>query len=459
MGIALAINNQYLAIKNIIKPFMLKAHVDKPVFYGILSKGFNLMAAPITAILIATHFTAKLQGYYYTFYSIIALQSLAELGFCTVIVQFAAHEWSNLTLTEDGALTGKQESLSRLASLTRFVLKWYAVIAVIVIIGLSVGGFIFFLKSPDPSINWKMPWFLLCFLTGIVVMIMPVTSILEGCNQVSNLYLYNFYQALFTRTAMWLAIIFSCQLWAIVISTLVNIIAICSFVFKQYKTFFKTLIFTFQVKEKIHWFKDVWPMQWKIGLGTLVGYFCFYFFIPVLFKYHGPIIAGQMGMTWSAVALIPSIPGAWTSPKIPQLGMLIAQKRYVELDKLFWKLMKITMVVSGSIAIGGWSLVCILNIFHHPFALRLIKPFPMGLFIIAQFLLSFSQPMSSYLFAHKKNPLLFVSMLSGILVVVSNLTLGRYYSVMGMAVGYLLVMLLVVPIIAIILYRFRIKWH
>jgi len=448
-----------MIIKDTMHLFMQRASIDRPVFFGLLTRVFNLITGPITGILMISVFTAKLQGYYYTFQSLVALQTFAELGLSIVILQFAAHEWSSLSLDNDGNIIGDNVALSRLASLTRFVLKWYGIAAIFVLIGLGVGGYLFFSRSPDPSIDWEMPWFSLCFITSIAVLLLPITSILEGCNQVSNLYTYSFYQALFVKITLWLTILLHTNLWVLTFSNIASIICIITLILRKYKVFSKTLIFSFKVKEKLHWSNDIWPMQWKIGLSCLCGYFVHYFFIPILFKYHGAVVAGQMGMTWSVVGLIPSIPTAWIAPKIPQFGMLIARREYEELDRLFWRLMKITIVVSGFISFSGWLIVYILNVLQHPFAARLLPPLPMGIFAFAQIFQAISVPMAGYLRAHKQEPLLLISVLAAILITCSNVFLGRYFSAMGMAVGYMISLLIVIPLVAWQWYRLKGIWH
>lgn len=451
--------NLYPTLKNIARPFLQKTSIDRAVFFGLLSKIFGLIAAPITGILIVSIFTAKIQGYYYTFQSLLALQVFTELGLCIVIVQFAAHEWSSLSLNDSGNIVGDNMALSKLASLTRFAIKWYGIAAILVFVILGLGGYYFFSKLQDPSISWKLPWFSLCFLTSIAILTLPISSVLEGCNQVSHLYAFMFYQMLFVKIALWASILLHTNLWVLTFTNIVSLICFSIFILKKYRGFFQTLIFRFPVKEKLSWFYEVWPMQWKMGLSCLAGYFVQYFFIPILFKYHGAIVAGQMGLTWSAVGLIPSIANAWIAPKIPQYGLLIAQKRYAELDKLFWRLMKITIFVSSFIALCSWLIVYILNVLQHPFATRFLLPLPMGIFVFSQILQAISLPVSGYLRAHKQEPLLFLSVSMGVLIAVSNLTLGKWYSAMGMAVGYLLVTLIIIPLIFGVWIRYRNKWH
>ena len=89
--------------------------------------------------LVLTFFTAEVQGYYYTFNSLLLGQVLLELGFGIVLVQFISHEWASLGHDELGAITGAQSALDRLGSLVRFSLKWYCALAVIFFV--AVGSF------------------------------------------------------------------------------------------------------------------------------------------------------------------------------------------------------------------------------------------------------------------------------------------------------------------------------
>src|SRR5258708_26355571 len=121
-----------------------------------------------------------------------------------------------------------------------------------------------------------------------------------------------------------------------------------------------------------------------------------------------------MGMTWTIVGLVGSISISWLSPRVPQFGMLIAQKRYGDLDQLFWKITRIVTLVKFLVAVSIWGGVCLLNAIDHPIATqlssRLLPPLPTGFFLLGQLLLVVSAPCSFYLRAHKVAPVMIVSL-------------------------------------------------
>lgn len=446
-------------IINLVKNLLHKMEVDRAVFFGVLSKMWGIVAGPVTAILIVLKFSPELQGYYYTFVTLLALQVFVELGLGTVIIQFASHEWSKLNLDKYGNIIGDSEALSKLVSLARMFLKWYIVGGVIVAFGLGLGGYIFFSKSPNPNINWMYPWLTLCLLTGVNICLVPMWSLLEGCNQVAKLYAYRFFQSLFSNSSIWIAILLGAKLWTASLSCIA--ILVCAAVFIRYKywVFFKTLLFLKPINSRIEWHKDIFPMQWRIAISWVSGYFVFSLFTPVLFKFHGPVIAGQMGITWSLVGIITTISGAWLAPKVPKFGMFIAVKSYNKLDQLFSKITKIILVVSVSIGFLIWFFVFLLYSSNNKFAERFLPPLPTGIFLLAQIIIAVSLPASSYLRAHKKEPLLFLSVMSGLLIGISTCILGKYYSAIGMAIGYLLINIIIIPFVFVVWYYCKINWH
>lgn len=449
----------FLNLEIRIRSFARRMEMDRAVLYALFARVWSFAAGPVSALLIATKFTPITQGFYYTFGSILALQTFAELGIGFAITQFASHEWAKLRIGENRRIEGDPNALSRLASLAQIAIKWYSIAAVIAIVGLSIGGHLFFLQSPTQNVSWKLPWISLCVFTGINLFTVAIWSLLEGCNQVSNVYFYRFFQGLLGSMAAWTAILLGADLWTASIVTIMGLIYAGLFLRRKYWEFFKSLLLIKPKGARLNWLTDILPFQWRIAVSWISGYFMFFLFTPVLFHYHGPIIAGQMGMTWSLCGVLSSLGLAWLSPRVPQFGMMVAQKRYEEMDRLFWRLTFIILGVTISGAAMIWLLVFALNYYDHSLAARLLSPFTVFLFLLATIVHTASLPMSIYLRAHKKEPLLFVSVLLGVLIGLSTWLLGKYYSALGMAVGYLVIYTMIFPITVFVWRRCKKAWH
>jgi O-antigen/teichoic acid export membrane protein len=452
-----------MSIRVSVFSLLQRLEVDRAVFFGVLAKIWALCSGSVTLLLIMARFNPEVQGYYYTFGTIVALEVFVELGLGTVIIQFASHEWAHLRLDASGSIAGDERALSRLASIARIATVWYAVGAVLLMLGLPIGGYMFFSASPSHQVDWLAPWLSLSFLAGINLLLVPVWSLLEGCNQVTALYTFRFVQAAMSGIAMWVAIMLGANLWCSSVFSLVNILCGVFFLRSKYWFFFKSLLHSTRNGPRVNWRRHLLPLQWRIALSWASGYFVFSLFTPVLFRYHGPVIAGRFGMTWSAIGLLSAISSSWLMPRVPQLGMLIAQRKYGELDRLFWKLAKLVAGITVLMAFAVWLVVYLLNsvesLLKLGFASRFLPPMPTALFLAAQVIVILSMPFSSYMRAHKQEPIVHISVLAAVLAGLSTFILGKYYSVMGMAVGYLAVNALVIPLVILVWFRSRNAWH
>lgn len=442
--------------------FFKKIELNQSVSFNISSKIWSFIAGPISALLIISYFSPELQGYYYTFSTLLALQVFIELGLGAVTQQFASHEWSNLLLGPNNEIEGDEKSLSRLISIAKISLKWFIYGGIISSFILIIGGYLFFYFSPDVGVEWELPWIFLCLATGIQIALTPIWSILEGCNQVKELYTFRFYIAILLAIVSWTSIALGAELWTGFIVSFAMITYSLFFIKKKYVNFFRILFFRKIEGPKINWKRDMLPMQWKIATSWISGYLCFYLFTPILFKFQGPIIAGQFGITWTLIRVVGSIGGAWLGPNVPKLAILVAKRRYKELDYLFWKLYRIIFIVLLISSLLAWGVIFIVNNLDFSItkliSVRLLSPLTVAILIFAAFMQNISTPFSAYMRAHKQEPGMHLSILQGILIASSTYIMAKYFSVTGVVLGYLGANIIVFPLVVSLWYRKRRFW-
>lgn len=441
-----------------------RLQIDRTVMYGILANSWLLLTGPITMLLIIRYFSSELQGYYYTFNTIIALRIFIETGFSAVIVSFASHEWSKLQLDSKGFITGDSDAHSRLVSLARIIFRWHFIGGFIVLAGLGFGGYFFFsMDQSSSNVNWQSPWLFLCVLTGINMWLVPALFLLEGCNQVEQLYSYKLFQGMCVAICSWTAIIMGAGLWAAIINSATVLICLVIFIVWKYKNFFMPML-SYNTVAVINWRNSLWPMQWRIALSWISGYFLSSFFTPLLFHYHGSVVAGQFGMTWALFGAISSIANMWIAPKIPQFGIFIARKDYAALDKLFFRASKLSVGIFALGAFTFWIVIYCIYKIDYPLvsqiAVRLISPLPAGIFLVGWLFVYFTGPFSYYLRAHNKEPMLGVGVLSAIAVASTSWFLVEDFSILGLSIAYSVVAIFFsFPYSLIVWHRFREKWH
>ena len=446
-------------MKDIIKNWLRRAEVDRAVFYGVLASGWQLALAPVTMILIVRYLSPEVQGFYYTFMSLVALQSFLELGLSVVVLNVASHEWAHLALDGKGFIVGDPNALSRLLSLGRFVFKWYAVGSMLFVVGVGIVGYIFLSQHAYQDIAWVSPWWVLVFLAGLELLSMPFNSLLEGCNQVINIQKFRLSQLIIRNLALWLTLILGWQLWVVVAAVGAGVLRNMYLLGIEYRSFFKPF-FSLPIGARIDWKTEILPMQWRLAVSGMASYFLFQMFTPVMFHYHGAVVAGQMGMTLAVVAALQGVSSKWLQPKAPRFGMLIAMKDYVGLDRLWWRTTRAVFVVALCGAFGAWVLVYSLNMLNIPLAGRLLNPFPTGLFFVATIFMAVGYCETVYLRAHKQESIMVLSVVTSMLMGVMVWGLGSRFGPIGAASSYLIVLGgISLPWETAIWLRYRAKWH
>jgi O-antigen/teichoic acid export membrane protein len=433
-------------------------HFDRAVGFAVAVRVWQIAAAPITLLLIARYLSPELQGFYYTFASLLALQSFVELGFFNVIINAASHQWSQLHLDASGAIAGDPAARSRLISLGRLVFKWYAMATAVFVIGVGGIGLAFFGRHPAEGVAWEGPWLAVVFFTGVLLWALPFNSFLEGCNQVETIQRLRLSQSVLSSFVLWGGLVWGVGLWALVLAGVLNVSRDAWVLLVRYRRFFRPFL-TAPEGPRLRWRDDIWPLQWRIGLSGVVNYFAFSLFNPVMFHYHGTVVAGQMGMTLAAVFGIQAVGLAVFYPKVPRFGMLVSRQEFPALDQLWLRATIVSLVVCASGAIAGVIALKVLNDAGWPLADRLLQPGPAAMLLGGMLLMHLSACQTGYLRAHREEPIVALSVTSSIATGLAVWLLGSRFGPMGAAAGYLAVAAFTVAWETQIWFSCRARWH
>ena len=449
------------------KKIAKKIGIDKSIAYTSTSRIIQAAGGIITALFIVRFLTGVEQGFYYTFGSILAIQTFFELGMNGIITQYVAHEMSHLKWNGYG-LEGERKYLSRLSSLLHFCFRWYSLFAIVLFIVLILAGCYFFTRydRTGGAVNWKLPWIILCCTTSVNLMIAPMFAFLEGLGKVKEVAKYRFFQISLGLLIVWLSLSCGAKLLTAGINSVTWVaVAVFAFTLSPFGAILRK-VYRIPVVEKVSYVKEIFPFQWKIALSWVSGYFIFQLFNPILFACDGAVVAGQMGMTLAALTGIQALTYSWTSTKVPTYSGMIEMKRYGELDTLFNRTVKQAVSINAACLLLFFAVVFAIREFHFViFGLylgdRFLACLPLVMMMIPEFLNQFITAWATYLRCHKKEPYLVNSIVTGVLCCLSTVGMGKWsgLGVYGITTGYCLITLAVTPWAYYIFTTKKKLWH
>jgi hypothetical protein len=415
--------------------------IDRAIAFTVLARAWSSLAGVVTVLLIARFLTPVEQGYYYTFFSLVALQVVFELGFAFVIIQMAAHERAALTLTPEGSLTGAESAHSRLASVLQTSVRWYTVVAIVMLATLLPAGLHFFgvHQQPGMTLGWRAPWTALVVATALTFQLDPVCAFLEGCGFVSNIAHMRLLAALLGSVLAWTAMLTHHGLFAPALLIFGNATVQIGFLSQRpLRRLLAGLLKRDVVGNVVSWRREIWPFQWRIAVTWLASYFTVQLINPILFLFRGPIAAGRMGMSLSIANSIGTVGLAWMSTKAAPFGNLIARGETSALDSLFFRTLWQSIALLSAACVGFFTCLVIGGRFLPHLAARVLPNWAFALLLAATILnhIFFSEAL--YLRAHKREPMLVQAVVVAVLMAISTFISAKFWAASGITVGYFL---------------------
>ena len=210
--------------------------------------------------------------------------------------------------------------------------------------------------------------------------------------------------------------------------------------------------------------KEIFPYQWRIAISSLSGYFIFYFLTPILFKYQGAVISGQVGMAISIISAIQSFSMSWLNTKVPLYSQLIARREYADLDIVFNKTMRQMIIVCSFLMMCAFVFLMgidYLGVTYHGEQIsdRYLTGWPLLFLMVGYITDQFSFSWATYLRCHKKEPFLLISLITGVLCIAVIYITAKYSTIFYVILFYALTRILMTPWGYYIFRSCKNEWH
>ena len=405
----------------------------KDLMYTALNQLWRVIAGPMVLLFIPLYLTPIQQGYWYTFTSIAALAVFADLGFSMIILQFAAHEFAYLRFDENYKFCGDADHLWRLASFFRFSVRWLTKIVCIVFPLILVGGY-FFLAAKAEQVEWQFAWVVYAVASACVFFYSSFLCFFEGCNSVSLVQSLRLKISICTSLVLLGGLFCGLHLYALAFSLVASSMA--GF-FLLLKRFWKAMqqLWHLSAKHCYDWWPEFSSLIWRYAISWCSGYFLFQLFTPLAFHFYGAELAGQVGISIAMWTAGFGIAMTCLTAINPQVNILVAERKWMELDQLFGRSMAGAMSI---MALGGLAFFAIYFWFVDSVAFfqRILSVLPMGMLFVCWLLQLFVNGLALYLRAHKKEPLMQLSLVSAVYVAITTYLCARFLPVDWLFLGF-----------------------
>lgn len=442
-----------------------KIGVDKAIFYTLAGRGLQMATSVFTVLFIVKFLSLEVQGYYYTFGSIVAIQVFFELGLTTIITQFVAHEVSHIKLEQDN-IKENDYYKSRLSSLLHICAKWYCIISFGLLVILSLAGFYFFSRynHGQNEISWQTPWALLSMGTVMNFLVTPLIAFIEGLGKVKEVAFFRLIQMSIQPLVLWGGLWLGAGLYVLGLDSICRVLIIIILISLSPIKKTLTSIWNEKITDKISYKNEIFPYQWRIAVSWISGYFIFQLFNPVLFATEGPKVAGQMGMTMQALNALQALTLAWINTKIPRLSGYIALRNYADLDKLFVATFKQVisvgfLVLLVFVLVIGYFQEFNIKIIAMDIGNRFLPIIPLMLMAWSVFTMFPINCWAIYLRSHKKEPLMCNSLVMGILCCISTITFGELYGLYGITISFAVLRIISLIWVHWVYKKKKKQWH
>lgn len=409
------------------------------VFFTFLARGWASVAGLGLVVLATTRLTAGEQGYFFTFQTLLQFQFFFELGFAVVLTQFVSHEWAHLRF-QDGVVVGDESARLRLAGLTRLARRWYVGVAVgFVTLGGPLGA-AFFAWRGEAGVDWVGPWFVLSMAQGLAIFYTPLPSLLEGIGDVARSQRTLLTANVVASLGAWGALLAGLGLWAMPLQVGLRAGIALALLLPATRALRGIEVDASEVRayEK-EWRPAFLKQQMRIAASWSAGLLMFQSFTPIAFAVRGPVVAGQVGVLVQAYHAVNQLASAWLTAAQPRMGHLGSLGRFEELRVLVRATIWQCMVAATVLALGVFAGLVLLTWLSPEYSARFGSLWMAAAFLTAAAILQLSNVWTAAVRFQREEPFVGVAWVSAAAIMVSNLVIGYAAGGTGMAIGFLLV--------------------
>ncbi len=418
------------------KVFLMK--MDTSLRYALGTRVWQALSSCIILLLILKGTQPSEQGLYYTFASLANLQFFFELGLSFVILQSTPHYFKSITWGVRGALLGPKSELATLLAFMQKSIRIYAVLAALFVLVMVPLGLVFFSMKQDlHGATIPVAWVLLVLGMTVNLLCAPWLAVLEGSGKVTEIYRFRLKQLIVANILAWVVFFLTNALFIIVVNTWITALTTVGWLIWTHRPFLRMVADAMFKPVFFSWRREMWPMQWRIAVSWISGYFLNQIFTPLLYYYKGAVVSGQMGISLSLATMLGLFSITWVTVRSPKMGALAAQSDRKNLDRIFltafWQ--STFIFILGALSMLGLGFV----LREHAMMTRFLPWFEMAVLLLGYLFVHIIGGLSLYLRAHRIELFMPLSVVGAALITISAWYGAVHYGSLGVVWSILIV--------------------
>lgn len=311
--------------------------VEREAAYALLTRAAQGATMLTAAACIAWRFTAGEQGLFFVFLSLGALIQLSEFGLSYAVLQVASRLGG-----DDSQFVAFRNDARKFQFSTLF--------AAVLLVG-AIGAAIF--AGSAGNITWRGPWMAFVCAVALGQWLAFDVTLLEATGSASQAWHLRMLQELIGGAVFVVGLIAGLGLWALPAYWILRAgVAAVGLKRQPHQVAPDAPI------HGLHWWRDVWPFQWRVGLSSATGFLIFQAVNPIVLVEQGPEAAGRLGLAFALMNLSLQVTTAWPLSQAARFSRLIHQKEIQELRHRFGHV----LLGSAALALAMGSLVVLVQI-------------------------------------------------------------------------------------------------
>ncbi len=329
--------------------------------YTLLNNGWRIVSGPLILIFIPVYLTTIDQGYWYLFFSLTTIFTLADMGVSQLVMQYTAQA-ARTVKYENGAITGEdydKDTISHIFTKTERHLRIYGnlVFVIIFIIGIA-----FLVKNKNSDVYYIAAWTIYATAAYINFKNYYFSNFVEGLHFITLSQRMKFVSSV-ASTAI-TASLLACGFGIYALSVGIFTSSLILFLYYQINFIKPIRAFAASHASKLNFELTAFDTLAKRYIVSFIsGYLIFNAFVPVSNLVVSPDFSGKVGLSSALVIAIFSLANSFIQVKIPSINSHIASNQVDVARTIFTKSLAIGVLFYLASAV---TFVIIFALVKHP---------------------------------------------------------------------------------------------